>query len=167
MVRNAAVFATLLAMGCSEKPRPVGTFTLIEGSRIGKMDIVIVDFSAGFENDSSGIKMPKVPTLYSISFEYPGKTITTMKVFKNGKQVKVCDEAVYEKPRRWPFDNTVIEPKHGKRVDINTGEEDHSLVPKAHNIDCRLEISGGDIEVSLHEFDGMVSKYRLEVLNAR
>lgn len=171
---SALAASAILAIvsSCAPKPPSAGVFVLVEGARIGKLDIVAVDYSGGLVRDSVVERTARVSATHAITFTYPGKTITVMKIFRNGRQVKVCDEAAYDKPH-WAtsskpliLDNTVQDAT-GRRFDFETGDEVNRKGAMRHNLECQLELGSGEIEVALYEFDGLVSRYRLRDMEGR
>lgn len=158
---------------CAQKPRPVATFALVEGARIGKLEIHPVEYGEP-EADAGGDPAMQGPRYYAITFDYPGSGISVMKVFRDGKVVKTCDEAGYAKLRPWrptvghgPHTIKVkprVDPMSGRETNPMTREEDLRKRPKLNDIECHLEIGDlreADIEISLYEYDTPVARYRL------
>lgn len=78
----------LLVIGCSQKPKPFGAFFLVEGSKIGKLEVTTNEniLVEGEEPDSTDFDNKYLRKSYRISFRYPGNTITILKVYRDGKQ---------------------------------------------------------------------------------
>lgn len=174
------IVAVIALAGCSaSKPTSKSPFVLVEGKRIGVLEMV--EPETGFlqtEGSKDSVRFDK-EYLYAkprIGFKYPGNTITELKVFDGEKLLKTCDEGSYTKAvrtysgdgenvRLMPNGEVLLgsDPRAAMGMPMNyvAKKKTYETYGRKYNLECDIPVLKEGMTINLEDGAGLVSRYRV------
>jgi hypothetical protein len=163
--------AAFSLIGCAASgPTAKSPFTLVQGKRIGTLELVEDEETGWTKKTRDSVKFDNqyLHSRKRIGFKYPGESITQMNIYDGEKLLKSCDEGSYSRlttPGHFNagFGSLVMEQGGKSSFKSNHG----SFTPASeeyqikYNLECEVaEIKDG-MTVDLLEGDQTISKYRV------
>lgn len=156
----------LLAAGCAApKPTARSPFRLVEGKRIGSLELAEDEAGRSKESkDSVAFDKAHLHPKPRIGFKYPGETFTEMKVYDGDKLLKACDEGSFVRKEATPggMGGNWMPGADGKMVYAATftpGEKEEYKVK--YNLECEVEAVKDGMTVELLSGEELISRYRV------
>lgn len=176
----SGTMAVIALAACSaSKPTSKSPFVLVEGKKIGVLEMVEPEngFLQTVESKDS-IRFDK-EYLYAktrIGFKYPGNTITELKVFDGEKLLKTCDEGSYSRAvRTYSGDDQNVrvmpngevllgsDPRAvmGMPMNFVAKKKTYETYGRKYNLECDMPVLKVGMTIDLEDGAGLVSKYRV------
>ena len=152
--------------GCaSNQPTAASPFVLIEGKRVGSLELVQDDVNGASVKERDSLKFDNryLHTKPRIGFKFSGQNLAFMRIYDGDKVLKTCDEGSYTR------DVTTVSTGGGWEMGPNgkmwytgdPGTKTKEVYGVKYDLECEVANLKPGMIVEIHDGDGPFAKYRM------